>query len=87
MAARAHGGSPTWPATNPLVFAHTSPIWIDHVGSVDPAAARRSAEELMPVLEDAETRLLAGYGETPTPRIDAAFRAAREKLREALRGG
>jgi TolB protein len=57
VAARAHGGTPTWPAMNQVVFAHTSPIWIDHVGSVDAAAARRAAADLMPVLDTAESSL------------------------------
>lgn len=87
VAVRAHGGSPTWPATNQVVFAHTSPIWIDHVGSVDPDAARRAATDLMPVLDAAEARLRTGYGDTPTPRISEAFRAAREKLQGASGGG
>jgi TolB protein len=57
VAARAHGGTPTWPAMNQVVFAHTSPIWIDHVGSVDAAAARRAAADLMPVLDTAHSRV------------------------------
>jgi TolB protein len=69
---------------NQVVFAHTSPIWIDHVGSVDPAAARRAAADLTPVLDAAESRLRAAYGETPTPRIAREFRAARERLQAVM---
>lgn len=83
VAVRAHGGSPGWPVTDMRVFAHDSPIWIDRVGSVDPDAAARAAADLMPVLEASEARLREAYGDTPTPRILEAFRAARDKL-EAL---
>lgn len=86
VAARARGGEPGWPTTDLLVFAHTSPVWIDHVGSVDPAAARRAAEDLMPVLDAAEAELREAYGDAPTPRIAEEFRAARERLREATAG-
>jgi hypothetical protein len=61
-------------------FAHTGPVWIDHVGSTDPEAARQAARDLMPILDAAERRLRLAYGETPTPRILEAFREAREKL-------
>ena len=80
VAVRAHGGPPSWPAMDSYAFAHTSPVWIDHVGSTDPEAVRRAATDLMPLLDAAEQRLRQAYGETPTPRILEAFRAARGKL-------
>lgn len=84
VAVRAHGGAPTWPVMDQLVFAHTSPIWIDHVGSVQSDAARRAAADLLPVLGAAEAELRETYGETPTPTILETFRAARERLQDAL---
>ena len=39
-----------------VVFAHTSPVWIGHVGSVDAGAAARAAAELMPVIDAAEAQ-------------------------------
>jgi TolB protein len=84
VAARAHGGSQTWPQMDPLVFAHTSPVWLGEVGSVDPGAAARAAADLMPVLDAAEARLRSAYGDSPTPRILADFDAARARLRAAM---
>lgn len=84
VAIRAHGGAQSWPQMDPIVFAHTSPVWIDRVGSVDPGAAARAAAELMPVLDAAEAQLRAAYGDTPTPRILADFEAARARLRDAM---
>jgi TolB protein len=84
VAVRAHGGAQSWPAMDQRVFAHTSPVWIDHVGSVDPDAAARAAADLMPVIDAAWSSLRAAYGDAPTPRIDAEFEAARDKLREAM---
>jgi TolB protein len=80
VAVRAHGGETMWPAADSYSFAHTSPVWIGHVGSTDPDASRRSAEELMPLVDAAEARLRATYGDVPIPRILADFEAARAKL-------
>lgn len=80
VAARAHGGAPTWPAMDQVVFAHTGPIWIGRVGSTDPGARRAAARDLLPVLDAAEARARAGYGATPIPRILRAFAEARERL-------
>lgn len=81
VAVRAHGGETVWPAADSYSFAHTSPVWIGQVGSTDPDAFRRAAEELMPLVDAAEAKLRAAYGDVPTPRISAAFEAARTKLR------
>lgn len=80
IAVRARGGGPTWPSMDSYAFAQTSPVWIDHVGSTDPEAARRAAADLGPILDAAEERLRQAYGETPTPNIDERFRAARARL-------
>ncbi|MEX2526612.1 MAG: CehA/McbA family metallohydrolase [Gemmatimonadota bacterium] len=80
VAARAHGGEPTWPVMAEFPFAHSSPIWIGERGSVDPAAASMAAQELLQALEVAEGRLHAGYGEVEIPRLQARYDEARERL-------
>jgi TolB protein len=86
VAARARGGAPVWPAMDSYHFAHSSPVWIGRVGSTDRDAMRRAAAALAPVVDDAERRLIAGYGGAENvPRILAEFTAARRRLEEASR--
>ena len=46
IAARATGGEVMWPSMDSYSFAHTSPIWINFVGSTEPNAERVATEEL-----------------------------------------
>jgi TolB protein len=88
VAARAVGGAAGWPAMDSYAFAHTSPVWLGHVGSTDPAARARAAEDLGEAIDAAEQRLLATYGgEANVPRILAVIEQARERLRNADAGG
>ena len=81
VAVRARGGETVWPAADSCSFAHTSPVWIESIGSVDADAFRRSAEELMPLVDAAEAKVRVSYGDVATPRILAEFEAARVRLR------
>ena len=83
VAARAHGGAAEWPSMAVDQFAHSSPVWIGSAGSADPEAASSAAADLIKAIDFSEARARDAYGETPTPRLDARFAAAREKL-EAL---
>ncbi|HSM30261.1 MAG TPA: CehA/McbA family metallohydrolase [Woeseiaceae bacterium] len=83
VAARAHGGAGEWPSMAVDQFAHSSPVWIGAVGSRDPEAANRAAADLIRAIDFSAAEARDAYGETPTPRLDARFAAAREKL-EAL---
>ena len=86
VAARARGGNPVWPAMDSYAFAHSSPVWIGRVGSTDRDARRRAAAALGPVVDDAERRLITGYGEAANvPRILETFAMARRRLAEASR--
>jgi len=80
VAVRARGGETVWPAADSYSFAHTSPVWIESVGSVAADAFRRAAEELIPLVDAAEARLRESYGDVATPRILSDFRAARARL-------
>jgi TolB protein len=86
IAARAHGGEEVWPGMSTFPFAHTSPIWINERGSTDPEAARQAARDLLRVLDVAEDRLLAGYGDVPIPKLVARIAETRERLRSILGG-
>jgi TolB protein len=83
VAARAHGGGSEWPGMAADQFAHSSPVWIGAVGSRDPQVASRAAADLIRAIDFSQARAREAYGDTPTPRLDARFAAAKEKL-EAL---
>lgn len=88
IAARVTGPATTqWPAMGSYAFAHTSPVWIGGVGSIDEVAEQRSAAALAAALEGARARLLLGYGGTDIPVLTARFDEARAELEERLSGG
>lgn len=83
VAARAYAAerpADPWPTMATRPFAHTSPIWIGAVGSVDPSAQAAAAADLLRAIDAAETRARDAYGEVETPRMQARFDAARERL-------
>ena len=82
VAARAHGGVESWPGMNGSVFAQTSPVWIESVGSREPAAAARAAADLLAALDVAEARVDQRYGDAAIPRIRERFAAARVRIAE-----
>lgn len=82
MTARVLGKNTGWPAMDSYLFAESSPVWFDKVGSIDPAAARRSAQNLLMVLEVAEKKLKAGYGNAPIPNLLEHFGKAKTRLQE-----
>ncbi len=81
VAARVDGGAIGWPVMASDVFAHTGPVWIGSVGSVDAVTQRQAAADLMRVLDASETRLGEGYGDAETPKLLERFGEARERLR------
>jgi TolB protein len=82
VTARVTGENPGWPALNSYLFAESSPVWFGEVGSTDSAAARRSARNLLMLLDVAEEDLKAGYGNAPIPNLLAHFGEARARLEE-----
>ena len=80
VTARAYGGDAQWPMMDSYPFAETNPVWIGQVGSTAPAAERRAARDLLRLLDVAEQRLRAGYGDAPIPKLQAHFAEARATL-------
>ncbi|MCC7055704.1 MAG: CehA/McbA family metallohydrolase [Gemmatimonadaceae bacterium] len=72
-------GPPTqaWPAMDSYAYAHTSPVWIDRVGSTDPATKAAAARDLLQALTVAEQALEIGYADADHPRLRAHYAAAR----------
>jgi TolB protein len=88
IAARVIGPATTGgPARGSYAFAHTSPVWIGEVGSIDPRSEQRSAAALQGALAGARERLLQGYAGTDIPNLTARFDEAQAALDERLAGG
>jgi TolB protein len=87
VAVRVTGPETTeWPGMDSYAFAHSSPVWIGDIGSVDRAAELRSVAVLEQALAGARSRLEGGYAGTPIPNLQARFDEAQAAL-EARRGG
>jgi len=84
VTARVLGENSGWPAQDSYLYAETSPIWVDEVGSTEPEARRAAARTLRMLLDNARARLEAGYGEAEIPRLQAHFDRAREVLDEQI---
>jgi TolB protein len=85
IAARAYASEPqddAWPTMHARPFAHSSPIWIGAYASTESAARSAAAADLLRAVEVAAEAARSAYGEVPTPRLDARFRAARQRLLE-----
>lgn len=85
VAARVHGGPVVWPAMDSYPFAHTAPIWFGSIGSRDPDAAGRAAQDLLAALQVAEQRLAQGYGDAPISNLRGRIAEARRKLESIAR--
>ncbi len=81
IAARA-SAAPTrgWPAMDSYPFAHTSPIWIERIGSTEPVARGAATRDLLRALDVADQALAIGYTGADHPRLLAHFAAARRVL-------
>lgn len=80
VAARAVGGETAWPVMSYTHFAHTQPVWIDHVGSTDPQAARAAAQDLLAALDFSEDNFRKSYGADIPPGLVTRIGEARSKL-------
>ena len=69
-----------WPTMHARPFAHSSPIWINRVGSTEQDARVRAAGDLLRAVEASIEAFDDAYGEVPTPRLDARLDAARGVL-------
>lgn len=80
ITARVLGAEVRWPAMDSYLYAETSPVWIEEIGSTDPAVARQSAGLLLHALDAAEQKLRGGYGAAPIPKLLEHFARARAEL-------
>lgn len=87
VAARVRGGESAWPTQDSYPFAHSSPVWLGHVGSTDPEAVKASAGDLLRWLDVADTRLATGYPGDSAQRVKERFATARARLTTARDSG
>jgi TolB protein len=80
VAARAIGGETGWPIMSFTHFAHSQPLWINRVGSTDPAAARAAARDLLKALSYSEGKFAESYGKGVPPGLVARMVEARRRL-------
>ncbi len=80
VAARAHGGEMKWPGMDSYPFAHTSPIWIDRIGSTDPAAETAAKADLLNALDSARNRAKGAYGDVETTKFNSRIEQAIQVL-------
>ena len=82
LAARAIGGKTGWPIMSYSHFAHTQPVWIDQIGSIEPKAARAAANDLLKALAYSENKFAQAYGASVPPGLTARIAEARRRLTE-----
>ena len=81
VAARVSGPTITaWPAMASYAYAHTSPVWIDRIGSTEPTAKLAAARDLLRALDVAEQAVDIGYTGAEHPRLRAHYAAARRVI-------
>jgi TolB protein len=72
----------TWPTMHARPFAHSSPIWINAIGSTDPVAQKAAATDLIRAIDASEKIARQAYGEIEMNRMMGRFEEARKKLKE-----
>ena len=83
VAARAYAHAiqkDSWPSMHARPFAHSSPIWINEIGSTDSAASATAAADLLRGVNAAEMRAKVAYGKRDMPKLYQRFSDARQML-------
>ena len=81
VAARVTGpATRSWPGMSSYAFAHTAPVWVDHVGSTEPAAKLAASRDLLRALGVADEAIAIAYAGVDHPRLLAHYAAARKLL-------
>lgn len=84
IAARAYAAQQrkdSWPSMHARPFAHSSPIWIEKVGSTETNARSAAVADLLLGINAAEKQAKSAYGERPMPKLYKRFEDARNALK------
>lgn len=79
VAARAYSSTQekdSWPTMHVRPFVHSSPIWINSLGSTTPDSYQLAAEDLLKALNAAESRAKLAYGKRPMSKLYERFEQA-----------
>ncbi|MFT5996447.1 MAG: TolB protein [Glaciecola sp.] len=74
----------SWPSMHARPFAHSSPIWINKIGSTNPIAEKAAIYDLLKAIDAAQKTAKEAYEEQDMPKLYARFEKARAKLRDKL---
>ncbi len=88
VAMRAYASKPlkdSWPIMHVRPFAHSSPIWLEAIGSTDADSRKAAAADLIRAIDASERIAKAAYGDTEMNRMMSRFDEARNKLREMMK--
>lgn len=80
VAARAVGGKTAWPIMSYAHFAHSQPIWINRIGSVERTAAQAAAKDLLKALAYSESKFADDYKAAIPPGLLARIAETRRRL-------
>jgi TolB protein len=87
VAARAYSANQradSWPTMHARPFAHSSPIWINQIGSTDNIARSVAAADLIRAINASEVKARNAYGERPMPKLYQRFKDAKALLEGML---
>lgn len=70
----------SWPTMHARPFAHSSPIWINNIGSTSEVAKKAAVEDLLRALDAAENTAREAYQALDMPKLYRRFEQARTKL-------
>lgn len=86
ITARVSGIKSEWPMMDSYVFAESSPLWFNQVGSTMPNTKINAANRLLKMLDNSEERLKQGYGDNKIPNLLEHFSKARSRLINIVKG-
>lgn len=86
VTARVSGTKSEWPMMDSFIFAESSPLWFNEIGSTMPNSKMDAAKKLLKILDTSQKRLKQGYGDTKIPNLENHFSKAREKLVGIING-
>jgi TolB protein len=82
VAARIYGGETRPPFADSYPFAHSAPVWLNKIGSRDPASSKAAAADLLRWMAVAEKELNQAYEGVAVENLRKRFSEARKMLLE-----
>jgi TolB protein len=80
ITARVSGTKSEWPMMDSFIFAESSPLWFNEIGSTMTNSKINAANKLLKILDTSKKRLKQGYEDGQIPNLEGHFSKAKEKL-------